>query len=244
MSGCGGNITGFTDTFLKGAGAKLDFFDLHHYGQCENDPSEEDLLSQGVNIYKDQIDKVKARIKELVPARADQIEIQIGEYNMVACDRKVERTLTPIATVWGAATLGTILATDANAIQFSDRNQGLGLTSQGDMGGLANNDPHPIYHAIGMFTGAVRVDTLGTYTFTTTSDDGVRLWIDDSIVVDMWDAHTIRDDAGQAALTPGWHPVKLEFHDQAEIAFLELSWQGPDFEREDIPTDRLRPATQ
>jgi hypothetical protein len=90
------------------------------------------------------------------------------------------------------------------------------------------------------WTGFVKVDTLGTYTFTTTSDDGVRLTIDDSLMVDKWDPHTIRDDGGQAALTPGWHAVKLEFHDEADIAFCKLSWQGPGLEREVIPTDHLR----
>lgn len=409
-------VLGFTDTFLRNSGAKADFFDFHHYNQCEETPSEEEALTERVRRYRMHIDKVRAQIKELVPARADRMGIQLGEFNVV-CDRKEPRALTHLATLGGAAVLGTILATDANAIQFSDRNEGLGLVS--DAGHV-----QPIYHGIGMFTGeglfrrfgtkmveaksendalfvfastdaknvvivntakeaadtsiaftgladteakgdvwqstgdkmtphktgdlaiaggkatlevparsvmtlvidpgtgqpaptettttttvpattttvagapagegagltaeyfdnpdltgkthkrveprvyldyehapfedfeadtwsarwtgAVLVDALGTYTFTTTSDDGVRLWIDDSLVVDKWDAHTIRDDAGQVALTPGWHTVKLEFHDQAEIAFLKLSWQGPGLEREVVPSDHLKPvaATQ
>ena len=92
------------------------------------------------------------------------------------------------------------------------------------------------------WTGEVRVDKAGDYTLTVTSDEGARLWVDGQPVVDAWAAHPVRDDAKQLTLTAGRHDLKLEYHDDAGVAFAKLSWAGPDLPREVIPGPNLYPA--
>ena len=45
------------------------------------------------------------------------------------------------------------------------------------------------------WTGSVLAQEAGDYTFVTTSDDGVRLWVDDKQIIDDWSNHAARDDS-------------------------------------------------
>ncbi|MBB5868776.1 hypothetical protein F4553_002155 [Allocatelliglobosispora scoriae] len=90
------------------------------------------------------------------------------------------------------------------------------------------------------WTGAVQIPTAGSWTFTTTSDDGVRLWIDDTQVVNAWTNHSTQDDAGALTLTAGWHRVRMEFYDSGYDAVAKLSWTGPGQAKQIIPAVRLR----
>jgi hypothetical protein len=145
----------YVDPFLRASGAKLDFYDLHRYGRCGDGTEPVDP-----DAYREAIDFVKGRLDELVPDRADEIGIQVGEYN-ADCDRKQLGPLRFDAVLWTARVLGTILATDARAIQFSDKNEGLGLVGEGTGNSLGDGEPHPAYHGIGMFTGEGRFRRFG-----------------------------------------------------------------------------------
>ncbi|MEV6923359.1 PA14 domain-containing protein [Dactylosporangium sp. NPDC051485] len=64
------------------------------------------------------------------------------------------------------------------------------------------------------------------YKFTTVTDDGVRLFIDDKLVIDEW-----HDQSGVAHeyttdLTAGNHAIKMEFYDDAVAAVAKLSWDS------------------
>ncbi|WP_026212694.1 PA14 domain-containing protein [Longispora albida] len=89
------------------------------------------------------------------------------------------------------------------------------------------------------WTGQVQADTAGTYTFTTTSDDGVRLWIDGKLLVDAWTDHSKRDDSGQITLTAGRHDIRMEYYEHGYSAIAQLSWAGPGITRQIIPATRL-----
>ena len=92
------------------------------------------------------------------------------------------------------------------------------------------------------WTGELRIDTAGDYTFVTTSDDGARLWIDGQLAIDAWADHPVRDDAKVLTLAAGRHAIRMDFHDTAGIAFAKLSWTGPGISREVIPGPNLYPA--
>lgn len=53
----------------------------------------------------------------------------------------------------------------------------------------------------------------GTYTFTVQSDDGVRLWIDDVLLIDNWNDHALTIDTVTTTLTEGLHTVRVEYYD-------------------------------
>ena len=63
----------------------------------------------------------------------------------------------------------------------------------------------------------------GPYQFQATSDDGVRVYVDDSLVIDEW-----RDNSatyqGDIQLTEGRHTVRVEYYERTVQAFIKLSW--------------------
>ncbi|RYZ05257.1 MAG: hypothetical protein EOO73_20790 [Myxococcales bacterium] len=92
------------------------------------------------------------------------------------------------------------------------------------------------------WTGEVKADFSETYTFRTTSDDGVRLSIDGVAVIDHFDDHAAAIDNGAIALTPGWHDVALEYYEQGGGAQLTLGWSSPSRPYQVIPDTHLRPG--
>lgn len=64
----------------------------------------------------------------------------------------------------------------------------------------------------------------GLYRFTTYTDDGVRLWVDDQPVIDAW-----RPMRGYRSVTlrlfPGTHLVRMEYYERTGIALARLTWR-------------------
>ena len=64
----------------------------------------------------------------------------------------------------------------------------------------------------------------GRYTFTTYSDDGVRLYVDDQLVIDSW-----RPMRGYRSatlnLSAGTHTVRLEYFERTGVALVRLTWR-------------------
>ena len=64
----------------------------------------------------------------------------------------------------------------------------------------------------------------GRYDFATTSDDGVRLYVDDSLVINAW--HPMRGKRhGTATLTQGSHSVRVEYFEGSQSAMVHVDWQ-------------------
>jgi hypothetical protein len=81
-----------------------------------------------------------------------------------------------------------------------------------------------------------------TYTFIANFNNGVRVWVDGTLLIDSWtDAWT--ELSGTIALVAGV-PVDLrvEYYENAGNAMARLSWSSPSLPREVIPQSRLTPA--
>ena len=64
----------------------------------------------------------------------------------------------------------------------------------------------------------------GTYRFTTTTDDGVRLWVDDRLLIDAW--RPMRGSrSATIRLEEGIHQLRMEYFDQSGTARARLTWQ-------------------
>jgi hypothetical protein len=63
----------------------------------------------------------------------------------------------------------------------------------------------------------------GTTTFTTRSDDGVRLWLDNVLVINRWTNHAPTIDTALRNLTAGEHEVKLEYYERGGGAVIQLT---------------------
>ncbi|MEP7050218.1 MAG: PA14 domain-containing protein [Pseudomonadota bacterium] len=69
----------------------------------------------------------------------------------------------------------------------------------------------------------------GNYTFQTTSDDGVRLWIDGALVIDNWTTHAPTTNSSPAIpLKAGFvYDIKLEYFESQQGAVAKLAWVIP-----------------
>ncbi len=66
----------------------------------------------------------------------------------------------------------------------------------------------------------------GTYTFTATTDDGVRVWVDNQLVIDAWRAKGAIPESGSIYLSAGNHTVKMEYFERTEAAIAQLNWSA------------------
>ncbi len=167
--------TSFIETFLTNTGTRADFLDYHQYGTGQNSTkTDAQLLSETVN-YETNCNDLRTRIVTHMGAtRAAQVDIEVGEWNVSwATDvREVEA----YNSIWSASTLGHIISTGAISRQYADKNGPLGAlieTSNPTVNGVtytgAPNDPMPIYHGIGMYTGESLFSGFGTNIVNTTS---------------------------------------------------------------------------
>ena len=76
----------------------------------------------------------------------------------------------------------------------------------------------------------------GTYAFIVDVDDGLRLWVDDRLLLDEWNNNQHTTFQAGVTLNQGYHRVRLEYFDASGPALVRLSWApfGPDtFEADD-----------
>jgi uncharacterized repeat protein (TIGR01451 family) len=64
----------------------------------------------------------------------------------------------------------------------------------------------------------------GTYTFTASTSDGVRLWVDGTPVIDRWQDQAESTSTGTIALGAGTHEVKVEYYESTGAAAAHVSW--------------------
>ncbi len=64
----------------------------------------------------------------------------------------------------------------------------------------------------------------GTYRFTATMDDGMRVWVDDRLIIDSWIDSQARSLSSDVGLTGGDHSVKVEYYDAGGAAVAKLNW--------------------
>jgi hypothetical protein len=64
------------------------------------------------------------------------------------------------------------------------------------------------------------------YIFTVTADDGVRLYIDGTRVIDAWNDHSATTYRATVPLTAGVHHIKMEYYENGGQAVAKLAWVG------------------
>ncbi len=93
------------------------------------------------------------------------------------------------------------------------------------------------------WTGQVQPQFSETYTFYTTSDDGVRLWVNGTQVINNWTDHGPTENSGTIALVGGQkYDIRMEYHENGGAAVATLSWSSPSQAKQIIPQTRLYPG--
>jgi len=94
------------------------------------------------------------------------------------------------------------------------------------------------------WTGLVQPRLTDTYAFYTTSDDGVRLWVDNQLIIDNWTDHGPTENIGSIGLTAGQpYVIKMEYYENGGGAVAQLRWSATGLTKEIIPQTQLYPFT-
>lgn len=108
----------------------------------------------------------------------------------------------------------------------------------------ANDPNHPVDGAYSVrWQGELEAPTDGTYTFTLTSNDWARLYVDGILVVNDWNTHGLQDTSGSIDLAAGFHGITVDFYKDPEETSLEIRfwWESDLFAREIVPFGALIP---
>jgi len=93
------------------------------------------------------------------------------------------------------------------------------------------------------WTGTIKPPTSGAYTFSATTDDGVRVWLDGAQVIDQWKAQAPTTVTATTTLTASV-PVEIvmEYFQATGGAVARLEWTGPDGVKAVVPTTAMTPG--
>ncbi|MEV6866420.1 alpha-L-fucosidase [Streptosporangium subroseum] len=95
----------------------------------------------------------------------------------------------------------------------------------------------------GRWTGSIEPRYSERYTFTTASDDTVRLWVDGQLVIDNTTPHTAAVDQGSVTLVAGRrYDIRLEQTERGSEAFMKLAWASPSTPAQIVPQSQLYPT--
>ena len=91
------------------------------------------------------------------------------------------------------------------------------------------------------WTGSIVPPASGEYSLHTFSNDGIRLWIDDQLLIDNWTDHGETEDTAAVSLTADKeHAIRLEYFYNGGQGVTKLWWTRPDSTKESVPTNALR----
>ena len=78
------------------------------------------------------------------------------------------------------------------------------------------------------WTGKVKAPEDGVYKITTDSDDGIRVWIDDQLIVNSWTSHALMQNSGSIFMdAQKAYSLRVEYYQGLAGAKAALSWHGP-----------------
>tara|TARA_B100001057_G_scaffold480975_1_gene554461 strand:- start:3173 stop:4837 length:1665 start_codon:yes stop_codon:yes gene_type:complete len=97
-----------------------------------------------------------------------------------------------------------------------------------------------VKHQFGIeFTASIKIEVSGRYHFYLLSDDGSRLYINDTLIVDNDGGHGAIERKGIISLQPGLHKITLDYHNQQGGAWLDAFYKGPGIHKQIIPPNIL-----
>jgi hexosaminidase len=90
-----------------------------------------------------------------------------------------------------------------------------------------------------IYNGFIRIDADGLYQFSTKSDDGSVLAIDDQPVVNNDGKHPIAEQGGAVALQKGYHKFTLKYFDAGAVTALRVYMSTPGKPKGELSPDTL-----
>jgi hypothetical protein len=91
------------------------------------------------------------------------------------------------------------------------------------------------------WTAVLEAPLTETFTFITTSDDGVRLFLDGRRIINNWTDHSTTDNRARVDLVAGQtYRLVMEWYENGGSAVAQLSWESPTIARQIIPAGPLQ----
>ncbi|HEY3762857.1 MAG TPA: fibronectin type III domain-containing protein [Verrucomicrobiae bacterium] len=163
-------------SILHSDGVTPDFADVHIYGSHSS--TDAALIASTGQIYESNAANLRSFLIGLWGANVGgSMPIEIGEWNVSGTSDS--RMLENYGSVWAASAVGHMLNGGVIERQYADKNGVLGAmceTANESATSPSNitynssaNDPQPVYHGIGMFTGESLFQPFGCKLVTSTS---------------------------------------------------------------------------
>ena len=84
-----------------------------------------------------------------------------------------------------------------------------------------------------------------TYTFYTTSDDGVRLWVNGQQLIDDWTVHSLIERSGTISLVAGqFYELRLEYFQDTGGSSAQLAWSSATQPKQIVSRSQLYPPVR
>ncbi len=81
------------------------------------------------------------------------------------------------------------------------------------------------------WNGYIKVDQSGRYTLDVASDDGIRFYFDDKLVIDDWNDHALLTNSYTVNLEANkFYKIKLEYYENGGGAIVKFGWRKPNDE--------------
>lgn len=74
------------------------------------------------------------------------------------------------------------------------------------------------------YTKKTQLDT-GTYVFSANADDGVRVYLDDKLVLDAWPNSSFKTKREGVYVTGGTHVIRVEYYEKSSRSFLSFNYE-------------------
>lgn len=97
----------------------------------------------------------------------------------------------------------------------------------------------PLDNGAASFTGKLYTERAGSYKFFLQSDDGSKLYINNTLVVNYDGNHGMGERSGTITLTSGFNDLRIEYYDAGGPGGLKMFWEGPNFTKQVIPASVL-----
>lgn len=89
------------------------------------------------------------------------------------------------------------------------------------------------------YRGYIKVPSDGAYRFFVRSDDGSRMWVGETLVVENDGLHSAHEESGVVALAAGLHPITVAMFEQSGGFELGVSWQAAGMFKQPVPAGVL-----
>ena len=90
------------------------------------------------------------------------------------------------------------------------------------------------------FSGYIDIPQDGVYTFYLLSNDGSTLYLDDTLLIDNDGPHGRYEMSNKIGLLAGKHRIAVKYFQLGGGKALRVFWQGPGFDRQEIPASVLK----